>query len=51
MQLKEWRVYFIGADMFPINGKEHHELSDDEFMNIAEQYDGVRSLKGFETLI
>ena len=48
MQLKEWRIYFIGSDLFPINGKEHHELSDEEFMTIAEQYDGVRSLKGFE---
>lgn len=36
MQLKEWRIYTIGADLFPINDKEHQNLTDEEFMEIAE---------------
>lgn len=47
MQLKEWRIYLIGADLFPINGKEHNQLSNYEFMTIAEDEGSVSSLQGF----
>jgi hypothetical protein len=47
MQLKEWRIYLIGADLFPIDGKEHNQLSNYEFMTIAENEGNVSSLQGF----
>jgi len=47
MQLKEWRIYLIGAELFPIDGKEHYDLTNEEFMSIAEENDGVRTLQGY----
>lgn len=45
---KEWLVYILSIENPILDNKHHTEISDEEFIELAEEEGNVYSLKGFE---